>query len=611
MLSSARVATSTFIAAFGVLWWLLDSSAIHHSGFAHALTFGSSSSSPSSSVQSSTASTTTATSTSRSSSSLFARKLPRFPHDEFSKGGDTERLVEVHRPVETLLERPGLSTPLGKPKIVVLGATGRIGRLVVEKLLSQTTEMTVVAVVRNIRKANRVLFDEADLFVERSSSKRGKPTLELVEANLVPPQEVYGYVDEDDAIEIEHAKSASKYFGNSMEEYDFRDEAPDPNEALEECIRDCTCVISCLGTDRTTNAWTDFLAMPIWRLLKRDASSWCKDAHHPYYVNYATTRKVVGMAEREQRRRNAIHSTEQEALEQELVERGQVLDETTKLPKPDRIRVIRISDNYVAHNPWSFVPLVVNIFKSMVFQYQEMSEILLEQSSLVDTVVLRPADLTDLERDVNSTMLLVDATSGAVPTPANISREDVAELAVVAAITNLKNVDDGPDKNEKRNAQTNGNKPKPNKFWRRQPQKDEPVHYTIGVSWAHHANDGLPNAQACMAKVIKEQKETEKKRRKREVTLYRYNVIQRAFIRWSDQLRRRRKTKPYGICAAVIVYLWLGFAIYLAAPSVPNLLFTQPKKLLGYIAADRGKSLFQQIKFSWPKGPAPPKYISF
>lgn len=139
---------------------------------------------------------------------------------------------------------------------------------------------------------------------------------------------------------------------------------------------------------RTTNLWTDLLERPLWRWLRPDVSAWCKDARHPYYVHFTSTRKILGVAEREQLRREA-------AVEMALEEEEEERDEAVVVPK---IRFISISDNCLSQDAWNLVPLVTNIFRSMVFRYQDMAERLLESSSLVDTVILRPGDLVDDER---------------------------------------------------------------------------------------------------------------------------------------------------------------------------------------------------------------------
>lgn len=149
-----------------------------------------------------------------------------------------------------------------------------------------------------------------------------------------------------------------------------------------------------MGATRPTNVWTDLLARPFWRLLRPDVSRWCTDPTHPYYVHYATTRKVLGYAEREQLRRDVAHAA---TLESDIdQEKREVAKETADtIPK---IRFIRISDLCVGYRPWRLVPLVTNAFQSVVFRYYEMAENLLAHCGALETIVLRPGDLIDEER---------------------------------------------------------------------------------------------------------------------------------------------------------------------------------------------------------------------
>ncbi len=315
-----------------------------------------------------------------------AAKFSRYRGYAGNNDGDKDLAQQqrsTDRPTETLVGIEGPNVEPAKPKIVVLGATGRIGRLVIRQLLEmESSDMTIVAFVRDYDKAIRVLYD--DMIVAKTNKKG--PKLDIVEGDLVPPEELPGFEmqdHEDEKLWLQNAKSAATFFGNQVQDYDNRELLPDINESLEEAIKGCSTVISCLGAFRPTNLWTDILARPLWRLLQPDVSRWCKDRRHPYYVHYASTRKVLGCIEREQRRREAVAN-------EALAEGGNV-----SVP---RIRFIRISDLCVGQKPWHFVPLVTNVVQSVVFRYHEMAEQLLESSSKVETVVLRPGDLVDDER---------------------------------------------------------------------------------------------------------------------------------------------------------------------------------------------------------------------
>jgi hypothetical protein len=465
------------------------------------------------------------------------------------------------RPTQTSFESLGPKSIPSKPKIVVLGATGKIGRQVVKQLLElKGVDMTVVAFVRDYDKAIKVLYD--DHLVPPGGdvsygSKRG-PKLQIVEGNLVPPEELPGYVvedTEDEQLWKEKAESASKFYGTKMKDYDNREMLPDINEALEEAIRDATTIISCVGSLRPTNLWTDVLSRPFVRLLKADVSGWCQDANHPYYVHYASTRKALGYAEREQRRREAAAITLAEAEGLDLNE--------IYVPK---IRFIRISDLCVGHNPWDIVPLGTNIFQSVVFRYQEMAERILQESSAVETVILRPGDLVDDERDVSTISVQVSAT-GSVPTPARIGREDVATLAVASATFATQNRTD-----------ENG----------RHSRSNEPFHYTFACRWVGQEldpypaqgrkRDGHPDASVAFSRSLRDiqRKENLAERRKLHLgihgngkaskRLHTSSSTSREIITsMAQKLERRRlynpRSKPHGICTAVAIYMFLALTI--------------------------------------------------
>ncbi|KAG7363372.1 NADPH-binding protein [Nitzschia inconspicua] len=458
------------------------------------------------------------------------------------------------RPTQTSFERLGPKSIPSKPKIVVLGATGKIGRQVIKQLLQlKGVDMTIVAFVRDYDKAIKVLYD--DLLIRPGDSisqgnKRG-PKLQIVEGNLVPPEELPGYsVDdtEDEQIWKNKAESASKFYGNKVEDYDNREMLPDINEALEEAIRDATTIINCVGSVRQTNIFTDILSRPFVRLLKADVSGWCQDGHHPYYVHYTATRKALGYAETEQRRREAAAITLAEA-------EGLDLDEIY-VPK---IRFIRVSDLYVHRNPWNIVVLGTNVFRSCVIRYQEMAERMLQESSVVETVILRPGDLVDDERDVNTTSVQVSAT-GRVDSPSRIGREDVATLVVASATFATQNRTDEKGK---------------------QLRSNEPFHYTFACRWVGQELDpypaqgrkqeGHPDASVAFRRSLRDvqRKELLEDRKRHHQG---FNGISKRpsssrdiITNMAQKLVWRRhsfqRSKPHGICTAFAIYTFLALTV--------------------------------------------------
>ncbi|KAL3903962.1 MAG: hypothetical protein SGILL_010248, partial [Bacillariaceae sp.] len=460
------------------------------------------------------------------------------------------------RPTETMFDSWGPRSIPAKPKIVVLGATGKIGRLVVKQLMQMKgVDMTIVAFVRDYDKAIKVLYDDV-LVVGKggdNNNKRG-PKLQIVEGDLVPPEELPGYAiedSEDEQIWKDTAVSASKWYGNDVKDYNNVEMLPDINEALEEAIKDATTIISCVGNVRPTNLWTDVLSRPFVRLLKADVSDWCQDGNHPYYIHYASTRKALGIAEREQLRREAAATAMAEA-------EGLDLEKDIFVPK---IRFIRISDLNVGHNPWDIVPLMTNIVHSVVFRYQEMAEKILEESTLVETVVLRPGDLADEERDANTTAVQV-SSSGRVPTPARIGREDVAALAVASATFITQNRTD-----------ENG----------KEVSSNEPFHYNFACRWVGqemdpypaqgrkrdgHEDEGVAFRRSLRA--VHRNERANDQRRMRRATNGNDNHSKRLSSSSSRDLvtsmakklakrrQRHRRAKPHGAVTAIAIYMFMA-----------------------------------------------------
>lgn len=485
-------------------------------------------------------------------------------HDELEKERTTER------PTQTRTEALGPSVVPPKPKIVVLGASGLIGRLVVRQLLEMSElDATIVAFVRDYDKACRVLYD--DLLVASSSvSKRG-PKLQIVQGDLVPPEELPGYdgTGEEEQAWLERAESAAASYGKNVKDYDNREgNEVAPDEALQEAIRDCTAIISCVGAVRPTNPWTDLLARPLWRLLRSDVSAWCSDPRHPFYVHYHATRKVLRLAEREQLRREAAVACDAD----NPVDDDYDDDENTEKQVVPRIRFVRISDLCVAQAPWNFVPVLTNILHSMVFRYQDMAEKALEASSLIETVTIRPGDLVDEERDANTTSLQVDP-SGTLPCPARVGRDDVAALAVASALFDSSN----RERRRKRRGTAVALSPRESSEDvlalsddTREQQQQHPFHYTLACRWASDSldpypaqgqvSDGLANANLCLQSALQTLRKQQQQQQQKHYAKSKSNAA----------AKPRRKIKPYGICVAVPVYIVLALMV---------------RSLLGYAAS--------------------------
>jgi uncharacterized protein YbjT (DUF2867 family) len=535
--------------------------------------------------------------TAATSSSLFGgRRYDEHNSHHGDEGGPArQRLPE--RPTQTSFETIGPPSMPPKPKIVILGASGKIGRLVVRNLLERNIDATIVAVVRNYDKACSVLYD--DLLASKSNKRGAK--LEIVEGDLVPPEELPGYLDDEEGEWMDRAKSAAAFYGSKATDYDNRNTDPlvDSNEVLEEAIKGCTTIISCVGSVRPTHIVTDLLARPLLRLLRKDVSHWCKDPRHPYYVHYASTRKALGYAEREQLRQEAATAVDDDDNQEK---------DANKKPVP-RIRFIRISDLCVAQKPWHFVPIVTNAMYSMVFRYQDMAERLLCASRLVETVILRPGDLVDEERDIKTTTLQVDP-SGVVPSPARIGREDVADLAVAAAMFDSQRTEMDDEMEA--------------------PTTDQPFHYTLAARWTGHHMEpyppqghmkhGMPNANLCMQAALQTLREDEKKARHRRPQ--RPQLYPEAVNRFAQTMSIRRNVKPYGICVAIPVYFFLAMMTKRLLQAIllyiPRRGWMMPATIkAGELLAMAGGFLLGHLSLIMPRFPAwiparaAQKYISF
>mmetsp|Transcript_3679 Transcript_3679/g.7695 ORF Transcript_3679/g.7695 Transcript_3679/m.7695 type:complete len:661 (+) Transcript_3679:56-2038(+) len=513
-----------------------------------------------------------------------------------------------------------------RPKIVVFGASGRVGRRVVRKLLSSGADLDVVAFVRDAKKLERVLYDEEDLVMENlmesndggaggeGSGRGGRgPRLKVVVSDVVSRRDLYrGDFETDDerrALDL-WVDRAKRYFAsrgwttnNVTNSFESDDKAASDvdvlesggEEALKDAVAGSSVLVSCLATSRLSNLWTDYLRVPVVRVFRRDASRWSSDPAHPYYVNYLSTKKILDEAEREQRRRDdALRALEEERRLKILAEerkgggreeegfeskvaarlqkmrkkrRGGLRDgihnrnlegavplpETGRLPSSaDRIKFIRISHLMVGHNPFRVWNAITNILWSQPSRFELMGEMLMEASETVDTIVLRPGELTDDERNSNHTSLQL-CIDGRVQYPSLVGREDVADLAVVSALTktNLNGTEFVRDDADTASRSRNDQLPSAH-------------HYTWAVRWTgQHLSppqglrpDGLSSAALCFVKAIKDQINVDSKMRRREKSIQSYHGGKELIRlkRWS----RRLKPLTQSLAISIPVYATLG-----------------------------------------------------
>ena len=493
-------------------------------------------------------------------------------------------------------------------KIVVLGASGRVGRLIVRQLLEESPDGTqVVAVVRDYDKACRVLYD--DLVTTKQDRK--SPKLQIVATELVSRSEMPAAPapddeedEEIDAAWLKRAQAAAKFYGTKVADYDDGRVTDDENTcALEQIIQGCTAIVSCVGSVRTSKPWQDWW---LSRLLRKDVRKWCADASHPYYTQFHTTRKVLHLAEREQERRNALFQAQDDADESKEADTELLTRRRDKNAPPRRIRFVRLSDLAVTQKPWHLVPLLTNTMRSMVFRYHEMADDLLTQSRLLDTVIVRAGELVDEERDADEVGVqvnvddyqIINATTGGaasvsvaapqdkredekgVPSrdwsPARVGREDVAALLSASVLA-----------------------PWLSKTAGKQTESDtSSIHYTLAVRWSGDAKAMAPyppqgkKTDGCRTAAKSLQKAVRKKQQQ------------------SSIVTRTPRSKPYGVCVAVPLYLTM--ALLFRNLSQTLWLASQGTKVVGAVAflPNLRPLWLAMIRFVFRRVPSV-EYISF
>ena len=486
--------------------------------------------------------------------------------------------------------------------------------------------MDVVAFIRDRRKFEKVLYEEEDLVLDNLMSnnangkKRTGPRLEVVISDVVSQRDVFetSFETNNETKILDYwVNSAKIYFDRKgwtydnttssdvLNSYDNDDKVAHDIDKLEsggeEAIRDAitgaTIIISCLASHRFSRLWTDFIRVPLLRVFRKDASKWCPDSHHPYYVNYLTTKKILDEAEKEQRRRDVVLQFENERLlleEQLRKEREKMMlragkeeegfestiaaglkkqrsvagqeqgsninvENAVRMPTSgqptsinDRIKFIRVGNLMVRRNSFSPLTLLTNTFWSQLSRYEYMAENLMEKS-VVDTIILRPGDLTDAERNINHTSLQL-CVDGKVPSPSLVGREDVADIAVVAALS----------KTSGNNTTTDGVSM----------ERSPAHHYNWALRWTgQHLSppqglrpDGLSTAALCFVKAMKQQKKLDKDRR-----LAKYRIESyyggKGFLRLK---RWRNRLKPWtqSLAVSTLVYTTISIALWYTLGSV-------------------------------------------
>lgn len=189
----------------------------------------------------------------------------------------------------------------------------------------------------------------------------------------------------------------------------------------------------------------------------------------------------------------------------------------------------------------------------------------------------------------------VDPT-GQVETPAVVSREDVASLAVASALfkspreveaANARVMDAATNSNDDNSMPTSESTSLSSGGGSSiQQQRHQPFHCNLAVRWVGNdmdpypaqgsKRDGFPTAQVALERALKVIKSSEKKERTLALRLQReragsaaYSALEETYsemaLRLAEnfQLQRKSKTrlKPYGIVSAIPAYFVLGLAL--------------------------------------------------
>lgn len=217
------------------------------------------------------------------------------------------------RSPSTQLKSSNFNDDASSKPVLVVGATGKVGQKVVQQLLGQN--IAVRALVRNETKA-------AQLFSEHLSCKNDEnkksTLLELVVSDL-------GKAD---------------------------------RASLDAAVQGCQSVVSVSGALRFSKL-SDFLP---WRIFQFDASQWCDDTSHPYFVNYQAQKILIDLA--------AEHQCS---------------------------RFVRLTGLSSGYSPFNLVSMIFASVGSMTTRYQFALEQYLRNSK-VPYVIIRPGGLAEEER---------------------------------------------------------------------------------------------------------------------------------------------------------------------------------------------------------------------
>lgn len=204
-----------------------------------------------------------------------------------------------------------------------------------------------------------------------------------------------------------------------------------------------------------------------------------------------------------------------------------------------------------------------------------MAEQVLEESRILDTVVIHPGDLVDDERPDNVTVQV--QASDSMDQPAVVGREDVAALAVACSLLPSHQFLRSTRKQGKSQVEDDTTARTQSLLRRRKktspllkPSSSPPFHCTVGVRWTGdtgamspypaqgRASDGHPEASQGFRNALQEDHKVKEGSQMVKVKLQKAEDATKGSTAVASSMNtalKRRRLKPYAVCLAIPLYL--------------------------------------------------------
>ena len=273
-------------------------------------------------------------------------------------------------------------TPASLPTTIVTGSTGRVGRLVVSRLL-QTEATNVVALARSAEKVKECFTDK-----EMNS---GRLNIVLGDLSASSPDCLAACFDR--SLSLSPSKNVN--------------------------------VIAVHGTVRSTK-FTDIFPILLFR--KSNAAP-SRDSTHPYRVNYDATRRIIALARSYETTGRIVRltglSTGLSPFNPVSMLFNLLLSQSGKFHSLSEQALLSSGVPCTILRPGGLSDGISS----------EEDEIGIEVSSGVPCTILRPGGLSDgISSEEDEIGIEVSVVEGSIPPPARIRRDDVASLAVSSVL---------------------------------------------------------------------------------------------------------------------------------------------------------------------------------